>query len=507
MNAVAFGLLVVVTVLAVTAWLPAAPQVAAEIRGVAWTALLAPVLLAGVLAGGLLAAGSPAVDRGTARSSMVVRVAGAAAVMAGAVLPAVAGTMAWLLVGRLMLGAGLGIVLTLLGRAGGVARRGGRSLAVLALGAAGAGPVLGGVLTAGPGWRWLSALVVLAGPGVLASLRRSGGTTAPRPETGPPGPARPAPPRPGPAYRRALVVLIVGVLAVIVGLGWPGPLLTIPRLVLIGLGLAVFAVVGWAETHYGRVLPVPLRGPDRPGWRAVAAILAAAEVGGAVTVLPFFHLDVQHTGPVRSGALLALLAAAGCAGAVLSQTWRRVGFGRRRLRERPVGAATVALAVLLVGAVGVLSGLRTSTGVLTMTWASALIGLLAGMLLAWLRRSTPAGPARWAGPAGIAVGVAAGSALAGRVFGEEATGALPPRLQQLWTNLAVPDRAARQPELALAVTHGVTTSLVAVAVVALLGVAATVLARPGTAARSPAGRSVRQGDPVADHHDQPIPGQ
>ena len=461
--------------LSVTAWLPAAPQIAAEIPGVAWAALLVPVLLVGLLIGGLGASLFLADPRRGAAASSALRVTGALAVVVGAVLPAVTPTMGWLLAGRALLGAGFGVGFGIVSMrwVRRPDRRAGRSPVVVALAAAVAGPFLGGLIIAGPGWRWLFLPTLLAVPEVLSTLRPGGWASGP-------------PPVPATGNRRVLVLFMLTVLVVIIGLGWPGPLSALPRLVLVGAGLAIIAAIGCAETRYGRVLPVPLTGPDRPGWRAVATVLVAAALGGAATVLPFFYLDVQHAGPLRSGALSALAVAAVLVGALLyrgsdrdlSRGRGRAGFGRTRGEQRPVGARTVAVSVLLVGAVGMLSGLRTSTGVLTVTWASALFGLLVGVLLAGLTRPARSAAARLAVTAELGFGVAAGSALAGRVFGEEAPGALPPALQQLWISLAGPDHAARQPELALAVTHGVTTSLVTVAVVALLGVAATVLARP-----------------------------
>jgi MFS family permease len=226
--------------------------------------------------------------------------------------------------------------------------------------AAAAGPVLGGALVTGAGWRAVFLLNVVPATvfGVLAladrGARRARGPgaqqrPAPGPgprETGDPAtgsgvpPHRPAPARldlPGAVLLAGTLACLVHTLVALPGSGW-----TAARL----LGLAVAAGCGAALVRHERRTADPLLPPDLVGSPAVAAalgilVLASAALNGTLFACVYLlqrerGLDALHCALLSLPlAALMILAAPGCA--VLL---RRAGARR---------TAVPAMAVLALG--------------------------------------------------------------------------------------------------------------------------------------------------------------
>ena len=264
------------------------------------------------------------------------------------------------------------------------------------------GPLLGGLLVDGPGWRWVFAIdVLVALPLVVALLR-------PLPE--------PPPALAAQADWAGLAVLtgglVCGLGAIIRGndVGWSNPAI----LALTGaavVAIAVFAV----RDHRGPAPLLPARLLRNRVFLATTVGLAGlyfATFGGLVYVTRFL-LDVRGETPTATGLILAPFAVASLAGVLLA-TDRRM-----RVPQRTIVGVAFAL-----GALGLwsLRGLSPSTSVVALQPGLMLLGLASGIV----NPTFTAGHLAAFSPrdGGIAAGVNSSARQLGTALGTAVLGAL-----------------------------------------------------------------------------------
>ncbi|MFE7859234.1 MFS transporter [Streptomyces sp. NPDC057403] len=222
--------------------------------------------------------------------------------------------------------------------------------------AAAAGPVLGGALVAGPGWRaaFLLNVVPTLALGVLA-LTSLGG--ARRPDRASPYPVT-ALDLPGALLLALTLASLVQALVALPERGWtPGS----------GAGVAVALAAGAAFVRHERRAPTPLVPPDLVGsagvGRAVGVlVMASAALQGTLFTATFLLQSVLGVGALRMALLSLPLAAlmilaAPCCALLLRR------FGARR--------TTVAAMVVLVAGIVVLD---RATGTLAFCTGFGLLG-------------------------------------------------------------------------------------------------------------------------------------
>ncbi|MGW3140053.1 MFS transporter [Streptomyces sp. NPDC001139] len=203
--------------------------------------------------------------------------------------------------------------------------------------AAAAGPVLGGALVAGPGWRaaFLLNVVPTLALGVLA-LASLGGARRPHRASPPPVTALDLP---GALLLALTLASLVQALVALPERGWtPGS----------GTGVAVALAAGAAFVRHERRAPTPLVPPDLVGsagvGRAVAVlVVASAALQGTLFTATFLLQSTLGVGPLRMALLSLPLAAlmilaAPCCAVLLRR------FGARR-------TTVAAMAVLAAGIV------------------------------------------------------------------------------------------------------------------------------------------------------------
>lgn len=296
-----------------------------------------------------------------------------------------------------------------------------------------AGPIVGGALLQVLDWRWLFLVNI---PIVIAAFVLAVRVLVPDAPTG----------RGSRVDVLGVALIGPGVSAAVLGLSWierertvlAGP-------VLVPLGLAVLLLGGYTWHALGREAPlVDLRLLARPG--LTASLLTCGTNGlatfGALFLIPLYFQQVHGVGPAAAGLLLAPLGAASMIAMPVS------GRLSDRVGARPVAVAggvvalagTVLLAlqpggipVIVVGAVALGFGLGTvgapaigsvfrTVPPASASQGSALLymtnqlGAALGIAVAALLVATAGtfGPAFWLLAAGVAVGLAASTALPGR---------------------------------------------------------------------------------------------
>ncbi|WZH53320.1 MAG: MFS transporter [Nocardioides alkalitolerans] len=298
------------------------PAVARELDGLA----LYPVAFAAPLAAAVVAlvVAGPLADR---HGPSPVLHGGLVVFATGVVLAGVAWSMPVFLLGRLVHGAGGGVIgvalYVVVAEAYPAALRP-RVFAVLTAAwvlPAVVGPGIAALVADTVGWRWVFLAVPVLAVGALALVRQAD-LARPRREEAP-----------GPEPRRVLLALgaALGVVAASVGgqrgvVGWP-------LLVLAGLALSV--------ATGARLLP---RGAWTGG-RGLPAVLGTRAVVGVTFHLAEVYLPLLLTlgrglSLVAAGAVLTTGAVTWCLGAVLASRWRRLADEEQRVR---LGAALVAL--------------------------------------------------------------------------------------------------------------------------------------------------------------------
>ena len=212
--------------------------------------------------------------------------------------------------------------------------------------AAAAGPVLGGALVAGPGWRAVFVLNVVPALalGLLALTLRG-----PRPQQS--SPARPD--VPGALLLAVALACLVHTLVELPYGGWTTAS---------ALGLVAAAVAGAAFVRHERRTTSPLVPPDVVGSAAVGSALgmlvaASAALNGTLFVATFLLQDTLGLDPVHmallSLPLAALMIVAAPACAVLL---RRAGARRTSVAAMAVLAAGILVLGLASGTVGFCTG-------------------------------------------------------------------------------------------------------------------------------------------------------
>jgi EmrB/QacA subfamily drug resistance transporter len=347
----------------------ALPDISADLR-LDRTALTWVVTAYTLLFGGLMLLGGRLADLLTARRTLL---AGLAVFTAASLLSGLAGTGATLIAGRALQGVGaallspaaLSIVTTTFT---GTDRH--RALGVwAALGGSGSaiGVLLGGLLTAGPGWRWIFFLNVPVGLAVLAAL--------------------PALLRTLPATRRRE------------RLDLPGAALITAATATLVYALTRAGDTGW--TGAGTLVPL-----------AAAAVLAAAFVAlERRTAAPLLDPSLLARRPMAAGTVLMLVATALLVGGFfIGSFWLQHGRGFTALET---GLAFLPVAVATIIGAHLASRLIAHAGARAVAVAG-LTAAAAGAVLA----------AVWSGPAGLVTGIAIMAAGAGATFVAATTTAL-----------------------------------------------------------------------------------
>jgi EmrB/QacA subfamily drug resistance transporter len=380
--------------------------------------------------------GAWAVDRYGGKRLWLV---GLVVFFAGSLGSAFAPGLGSLIAFRVLQGVGAGILdplmLTLLARAAGPARAG-RVMGIMGVvGSAGpvAGPIVGGALLQVLDWRWLFLVNI---PIVIAAFALAVRVLVPDAPTG----------RGSRLDVLGVALIGPGVSAAVLGLSWierertvlAGP-------VLVPLGLAVLLLGGYTWHALRREAPlVDLRLLATPG--LTASLLTCGTNGlatfGALFLIPLYFQQAHGVGPAAAGLLLAPLGVASMiAMPVSGRLSDRVGARRVAVAGGVValaGAALLALQpggipVIVVGAVALGFGLGTvgapaiGSVFRTVPPASAAqgsallymtnqLGAALGIAVAALLVATAGtfGPAFWLLAAGVAVGLAASTALPGR---------------------------------------------------------------------------------------------
>jgi MFS family permease len=284
------------------------------------------------------------------------------------VLAALACGLAWnlpsLIAFRVVQGVAAGVldplVLTLLARAAGPGRVGrvmGLMAAVLSLGPV-LGPVLGGAVLAGLGWRWLLWVSVPIGVAAAALAYRIMPTDPPAGSAGVPSTGTAVDPPAGPTAglaRTRLDVLgvallgpgLAGVLLALTGgadrMGW-GALA--PR----GAGLVLLAAYGAHAARRPAAALIDLRLFTRGGFTAGVAVMALTGVAmyASLFAVPLYLQQVRGYGTLAAGLLVAPLGIGAAIAAPLAG----------RLSDR-LGSRNLALAGALIAAASALALTRT----------------------------------------------------------------------------------------------------------------------------------------------------
>jgi len=290
--------------------------------------------------------------------------------MAGSVVGGLAPDLTWLIVGRIVQGLGGGGLLILVQAiiadvisARERARYLGFVSAMFAL-AAVLGPLLGGWLTEGPGWRWAFWINLPLGGVAMASAARFLRL-----------PARNRTPLSVDVW--GITTLTVGVTSLVLLTSWGGSAYAWTSPVIAWLSATVlassvaFVLVERAAAE--PVIPLHLFAERNFTVPTLAGLVTAAAMFGAIAYLPTYLQMVSGLSPMLSGlALLALIAGLGLATVGSAQVVSRTG----RYRELPVaGSALVALAL------GLLSTLAVDTSLLLVGLYLLLLGLGIGCIL------------------------------------------------------------------------------------------------------------------------------
>lgn len=318
------------------------------------------------------------------------------------------------------------------------------------------GPLLGGVVTDGLGWRWAffinlplggAALVVCAVALRIPHHRRSHRIDL--------------------AGASLLAAALVGLTLLVTWGGaryeWLSPSIGVLA------AITVLAAVGfvWAERHASEpVLPLSLFAIRNFSLVAVLGFAVGVIMYGAVTFLPQYLQNVQHASATSSGLLLlpfmlGMVAASLATGQLISRT------GRYRLFAI-AGAAALAVASAL------LTQLHVDSGHLTTSLELVLLGLGMGMLMQPVmtlsQNSVPfhhLGAAMGAANLSRTIGGSLGTAVLGAVFIDRIRASLtagsPPAdwhsLSSTGGNLS-PDQVARLPEpIRQAFVDGITSGI------------------------------------------------
>ncbi|MFD9697935.1 DHA2 family efflux MFS transporter permease subunit [Lentzea sp. NPDC059081] len=254
-----------------------------------------------------------------------------------------------------------------------------------------AGPVLGGLLVGGVGWRsvfWVNVPIGIAA--VLLTRRFVPESRAVR--------ARAF----DPAGQALVVVLFASVVAATIEgphRGWTDP--WVAGLVV----LAVLALAGLLVVAPRRAEPVIdlwfFRSPPFAAANAIAVLMAAA-LGGFLFLTTLYLQQVRHLSPLRAGLMIVPLALAQAGAATLSG---------RLLAARGARVPLVAGGALLAAGGLLLVPLSAQTGVAYLLAAYAVFGLGAGMV------SPPISQTAVSGLPPDQVGVAGALAASGRQFG------------------------------------------------------------------------------------------
>jgi DHA2 family methylenomycin A resistance protein-like MFS transporter len=221
--------------------------------------------------------------------------------------------------------------------------------------AAAAGPVLGGVLVAGLGWRSIFLVnLPVAAAAYLLTTRTVPRHTDPRPAGNPgpttdraagdPGPTggRPAGGLDLPAQLVAVVMLaaVTGGLIQAGALGWASPL------VLAALALGAAALVGFVLLERRSAAPMlPLRLFRMPAFSASVVVGVLLNLGfyGLLFVAPLYFEQVRHTGVLLTGlSILPMSAVVAASSALAGRVTARTGPRLPMVVGLLVGAAGLA---------------------------------------------------------------------------------------------------------------------------------------------------------------------
>lgn len=330
----------------------------------------------------------------------------------GSVVGGLAPTMGWLIVARTVQGLGGGGLLILVQAIVAdviPARERARYLsyvsAMFAL-AAVLGPLVGGWLTEGPGWRWAFWINLPLGGAAMATavlfLRR---------------PAR------EPARLSidvwGITTMTVGVTALVLITSWGGTQFAWSSPVIGGLGLlalvssVAFVLVERAVAE--PIIPLHLFAERNFTVPTLAGLVTAVAMFGAVNYLPTYLQMVTGLSPVLSGLLLlALIAGLGLATVGSAQVVSRTG----RYKELPITGCT-----LVAVALGLLSTLAVDSSLWLIGSYLLLLGLGIGCVLQILvvivqntAASAEVGTATAANNFFREIGVSLGTALVGTLF-------------------------------------------------------------------------------------------
>ncbi|MFF5207160.1 MFS transporter [Streptosporangium sp. NPDC000396] len=220
--------------------------------------------------------------------------------------------------------------------------------------AAAAGPVIGGALAAGPGWR---AVFFLNVPPALAIGVAALAVRSPKPRAA----ARTGLDLPGACLLAVALVCLVHTLVELPETGWTTTTL---------LGLVAGAAVGGAFVRHERHAADPLVPPSVYRSAAVTSALgillsASASLFGALFVATYFLQDVLALDPLASGLRALPLTAAMVLGAPVA------GLLLRRYGPRRVAAAATALVAL---GVALLSRLDQASAPMTIAGCFLVLG-------------------------------------------------------------------------------------------------------------------------------------
>ncbi len=266
----------------------------------------------------------------------------------------------------------------------------------------GVGPVLGGVLTEGIGWRaifWVNVPVVVAALVLTARYV---------PESRAPHPRRPDP------VGQVLVVVLLGsvVTAAIEGqrLGWGSPAI----LGLAGLGvLALFALIRWELRRREPLVQLRFFRSAPFSSATVSAVCGLAAFGTFLFLSPLYLQDVRGLSALQSGLMLLPTAVAVTIAAPLSG--RLVATRGARIPLLTAGISMTVVAVLLTTA-------SATTPLWVLAIAYGVFGLGFGLLNPPITNAAVSGMPR--SQAGVAAAVASTSRQVGQTFGVAVAGTI-----------------------------------------------------------------------------------